>query len=506
MADIKEFADLILSPWENGWNEKARECLEGIRKGARYEKKAEKLASIRAPGMSADGKGVPYAAYINPQNPDSGAYGGISFVVFPFAEGPSLIAFGVGTQGLAPDERVLGRPGHARKLSAICSYVNAQFGKGKRIAWSKNDPCRTDLALPAAVIKDLCPCAPNADGEIDASYGAAIDKYGRVIYAAVNPIGLTSEHVQIVIKLFLDVYFEECGIKVKGSSNKKESEDLKKAYQAYLFPDLTKEYMKNLLSARHFAIVEGPPGTGKTRIATQIAEDYAGHMSVQFHPNMTYEQFVGGLFPVEDENSSTGFAFKPHPGYLMSAIQRANDLPPGQNFLLHIDEINRADLSRVLGEAIMLFEPNADTPRAIKLNYDFPGISNGMLSVPKNLHVIGTMNSADRSIAILDIAIRRRFAFVQLYPQIKVVAEKGDEFSHDAFSKLLSIFVEKASDENFKYMPGHSYFINHGDQGTKQQILTELLPLLREYIEQGYVSGFADDIAAYVQEYEILCN
>lgn len=507
MADIQDLAELVTQNWQPGWHDKARQCLEGIRVGSRYVKKAEKATAIRSPNMAADGTSVPYAAYINPANPDSGAYGGISFVLFPFASGPSLISFVVGTQGLAPDERVLGRPGHARKLAAICACVNEKFGKGKRIAWAKNDPCRTDLELPEGVKEALCPCLLDEDGSVDKSYDAAIAKYGSVIYAAINPAGLSKTDVEAILKMFLDVYFEECGIKVKGVANKKEAENFKKEYQSHLFPTVSKDEMKQLLDLRHFAIVEGPPGTGKTRIATQLSTDYAGCMSIQFHPNMTYEQFVGGLFPVQDSGSTTGFSFKPHPGYLMTAIQKAKALPPGKKFLLHIDEINRADLSRVLGEAIMLFEPKADTPRMIELNYDFPGVINRKLSVPENLHVIGTMNSADRSIAILDIAIRRRFAFVQLYPQMKVVVDEGDEFSQSAFSKLLSIFIEKATNENFKYMPGHSYFIKGaGIVDTKRQIETELLPLLREYVEQGYVAGFADDIAAYIQEYEILCR
>ena len=509
MADIKEMADLVVSNWTDGWSASARQVFEGVKIGTRYSR-AEKSASIRAPGTPADGKGVPYAAYINPNNPDSGAYGGTSFVLFPFKNGPSLIAFCVGTQGLAPDERILGRPGHARKIAAICKLVNDEFGGGKRIAWSKSDPCRTDIALPASVVEDMCPCNEDENGDIDSGYEALVAKYGNVLYAVVNTKGLSADKVEKILKVFLDLYFGEYGIKVKGTANKKESAEFTRAYQTYLFPDVNENDIAKLLDARRYVIVEGPPGTGKTRLATKVAAKYSGHTTVQFHPNMTYEQFIGGLFPIQEDDgakSSMGFSFRPHPGSLMSSVIKAGQLHEGEKYLLHIDEINRADLSRVLGEAIMLFEPKADTDRAIDLTYKFEGIPDNRLSVPKNLHVIGTMNSADRSIAILDIAIRRRFAFVRLYPQMSVVEEFGDAFSKDAFSKLLNIFVEKATDENFKYMPGHSYFIkSNGASDTKLQILTELLPLLQEYIEQGYVSGFADDIRAYIQEYEVLCK
>ena len=112
-------------------NDEAFKALFGSPEG-RYPKAAEKSVTLRAPEMSQD-SGVPFAAYIHPSNPTKGAYGGFSFVIFPAAEAPCLVGLVVGTQGLAPDEAILGRPGHARKAQAICAWLNKEFGKVNRL-------------------------------------------------------------------------------------------------------------------------------------------------------------------------------------------------------------------------------------------------------------------------------------------------------------------------------------------------------------------------------------
>ena len=138
-----------------------------------------------------------------------------------------------------------------------------------------------------------------------------------------------------------------------------------------------------------------------------LASDYASRgVSIQFHPNTTYENFVGGLAPTVTKGD-VGFRFEPVKGALMKAAAEAEKLKP-QPYLLHIDEINRADLSKVLGEAIFLLEYSDEKPRTVTLPYDFGPPWQSELLIPPNLHILGTMNSADRSIAILDVAIRRR--------------------------------------------------------------------------------------------------
>lgn len=248
-------------------------------------------------------------------------------------------------------------------------------------------------------------------------------------------------------------------------------------------------------------MLEGPPGTGKTRMALKLLHgEYGGNgVSIQFHPNTTYENFIGGLAPAKADGA-VGFRFEPVMGHLMQAARAAQAVAP-KPFLLHVDEINRVDLSKVLGEAIMLLEEDAEERREIKLPYDFGDPYHAKFSMPRNLHILGTMNSADRSIAIVDIAIRRRFAFLKLWPQFGVVERFKSKLAVEAFQRLLSIFTEFASDDAFALMPGHSYFLakDGSDLTALRSLRVNLIPLLEEYLAQGYVTSFADHIRGYCQ-------
>jgi 5-methylcytosine-specific restriction protein B len=151
---IVPLLEIIHASTPDSWaerNKAAFNSLFGSPEG-RYPKQAAKELTVRAPAMSPD-SGVPFAAYIHPSNPASGPYSGLSFVIFPVPDQPCLIGMVVGTQGLSPDEAILGRPGHARKAQAICSWLNREYGGGNLVAWAKQDPTRTDLSVPENVAK-----------------------------------------------------------------------------------------------------------------------------------------------------------------------------------------------------------------------------------------------------------------------------------------------------------------------------------------------------------------
>jgi 5-methylcytosine-specific restriction protein B len=229
-----------------------------------------------------------------------------------------------------------------------------------------------------------------------------------------------------------------------------------------------------------------------------IENEYTGNgRTIQLHPNATYENFVGGLAP-EQSRDALGLRFRPMPGFLMQAADAARRVQP-KPYLLHIDEVNRADLSKVLGEAIYLLEPKADKTRKVALAYDFGDPFYASLSLPSNLHLLGTMNTADRSIAIVDVAVRRRFAFIALWPRMEVVERLGCELMQDAFREILRLFVEYAQEDAFNLVPGHSYFLEKDKDKAVRSLKTGVAPLLEEYLAQGYVAAFAEQVRSYLQ-------
>lgn len=485
---MQQLINIIHTVGSENWSERNKTAFEELfgSSGGRYREDARKTVTLRAPS-TAD---VLFAAHIHPSNPDSGPYGGMCFVIFPIQDGPCLVAMGIGTQGLSPDEEVLGRPGHARKVAAISSWLNKKHGKGQIIAWSKQDPVRIDMEIPEIVRKRF------------PDYKSVFDRYGKVLYGFFAPNGSEAATTDAV-KAFLDLMFEERG-QYPLKAFFEEAENIRSEYFSHLMPDVSVDDLQSLLRERRFVVLEGPPGTGKTRMALQILQDiYKGNgFSVQFHPNTTYENFVGGLAPVQTEEN-IGFRFAPKKGFLMEAIGRALK-DKSKPYLLHIDEINRADLAKILGEAIFLLEAQSKEKRELDLSYDFGVPFGEKLHLPDNLHILGTMNSADRSIAIVDVAVRRRFAFIKLWPQMSVVKIYGGALMEKAFVDLLSIFIEHASEEAFTLVPGHSYFLEKDDKKAIQSLKVNLAPLLEEYLAQGYVVSFSDSIRAYLQWIESL--
>lgn len=161
-----------------------------------------------------------------------------------------------------------------------------------------------------------------------------------------------------------------------------------------------------LLAARRQVIFYGPPGTGKTYIARElarwIASDAGRVRVVQFHPSYSYEDFVEGYRP-----GSNGSGFTLVKGPLMELANEAREHPDETHVLL-IDEINRGNIAKVFGEMYFLLEYRSEEMRLL--------YSRDPFALPENLWIIGTMNTADRSIALLDAALRRRFFFIPFFP------------------------------------------------------------------------------------------
>ncbi len=447
---------------------------ERYRANSPYDKRVALMAGDR---------NVPFAGLLHPDNPTSGVYGGMSLIWFPLPEdeaGPacSLLTFVCGTRGLAPDEAILGRSGHARHLRALARYLDRDCNIG---VWVKRDPTNLSQDMPTVVRNQF------------ARFASVIARYGPYIYAAAA-IPTDAAVAKPVITAFLDLYaWERDWQPLKAAEG--EIGDLKNNLRRHLFPKTLKSGIVQLLRERRFVILQGPPGTGKTRMADEIlAQDFAGHgRTVQFHPAVTYESFVAGISPSVDGQS---IRFCVRSGWLAAAVKDAQE----QEFILVIDEINRGDLGRVLGEAIYLFEAKEiaeGKARAVQLPQ---ALEDGTctLSIPKGMYLLGTMNSADRSIAIIDLAVRRRFAFVNVWPDLDVVRSQGIDLATDAFGKLQDIFAQFVPNDALVLMPGHAYFLASDEQQFRRRMRYELIPLLEEYLAEGRLGTSQTELEAYV--------
>lgn len=171
------------------------------------------------------------------------------------------------------------------------------------------------------------------------------------------------------------------------------------------------EEINSLLNLKPQVIFQGPPGTGKTFVAQRLARCLAGSKDrvelVQFHPSYAYEDFIQGFRPKLVDGQPS---FVLRDGPLKRAADRARKENHYKHFLV-IDEINRGNLSKVFGELYYMLEDRDE-----EMNLQYSEDSDDKFSLPKNLYIIGTMNTTDRSIALVDMALRRRFNFVEFYP------------------------------------------------------------------------------------------
>ncbi|MEV0093673.1 AAA family ATPase [Streptomyces sp. NPDC050738] len=241
--------------------------------------------------------------------------------------------------------------------------------------------------------------------------------------------------------------------------------------------------MRELLLDERQLVLYGPPGTGKTYLAMKLAEYLGGGPEqvkiVQFHPSYAYEDFFEGFRPAEDPETRE-VAFRLTAGPLRELADLASR--EGNRHIPHfliIDEINRANLAKVFGELYFLLEYRT---RSVRLTY-----SGDDFALPPNLFVIGTMNTADRSIALVDAAMRRRFAFVELSPRTEPTAGllarwlkregRDPEPAH-----LLDALNARIDDADFAIGP--SYLMKPGvyrDGGLERTWRTKILPLLEEH-------------------------
>lgn len=246
------------------------------------------------------------------------------------------------------------------------------------------------------------------------------------------------------------------------------------------------DLLVSLLENKKNIILQGAPGVGKTFAAKRLAYSIMGQKNeshvkfVQFHQSYSYEDFIMGYKP-------DGNGFKLQHGVFYDFCNIARNNPKGKYFFI-IDEINRGNLSKIFGELLMLIEKDY---RGVNASLAYGGEP---FNVPENLYIIGMMNTADRSLAMLDYALRRRFSFVDMVPAFGTedFQDYVDKMNNPAFTKLISKIVELnqeiAKDPTLGTgcCIGHSYFCNQERNKCtktrmKQIIDFDIVPTLREY-------------------------
>jgi MoxR-like ATPase len=282
---------------------------------------------------------------------------------------------------------------------------------------------------------------------------------------------------------------------------------IKSIYQKTIQGEIMQNY-GDLLKQNHQIILQGPPGTGKTRLAKQIAryivkgedeikddgeiepkiDDIKENVKlIQFHPSYSYEDFVRGIVAKTTENK---ISYEVENKVLIEMAEKANN-NPDENFILIIDEINRANLSSVLGELIYALEYRGESVESM---YELNGSRE--IKLPKNLYIVGTMNTADRSIGHIDYAIRRRFIFIDVNSNGNYIE---NEKAKKLYEKTMKLFEKDyVSPEFYSNVEdikiGHSYFIAENEGKLKNKFEYQVKPLLLEYVKDGILNENATKI------------
>lgn len=509
-----------------------REC---ERLGARFDGPS-KNASYR--GYTKD-RG--YIAITRADQETSGAYSGLSFVIFPILESEEtytcVVTICTGTDDLGEDEELSTLPWFRR------SYTDLSDAKKPRDEENTNDAeeqgaensqgkffIKTSFSDAVSELTPMIETLAEMEGNDKADL-TVIKKYYKYITAAIIVDITASDVVEDSLKKYIDDG-KDCvshGMRVllawlaqyakirgweAGKRGVYERQDKLisriKANSRRSEAFLMKEVCELLYDAKYI-VVQGAPGTGKTRMANKIASEgisdsvkFAKTYFTQFHAETTYSDFVGGIRPVLSKGEKGQFQFEYKEGILTEVIKEASkEENKDKNYLLIIDEINRANLKNVLGPVFYLFErpvDSADEKRAKMKIETAEGGSIELSALPSNIYVIATMNTSDRSLAMVDFALRRRFSWYTLYPY-DLSATRTKDFHSELFNKVSELFDKYATDEELPLQPGHSYFIAKDVKEMEFRLTYEIMPLMKEYFAAGLMLKARDEFAAIYYDY-----
>lgn len=305
---------------------------------------------------------------------------------------------------------------------------------------------------------------------------------GRAVAKRLTDITRYTDYVEQLLSLYSDEDTEPDYGNVTAYDPYTKADFLKDVYM----PEKAYDSLVKVIKAKKNIIIQGAPGVGKTYCAKRLAYSIMGEKDtsrvqmVQFHQSYSYEDFIEGYRP-----DGNGFILNKGAFYRFCDDARNDE---DRDYFFIIDEINRGNLSKIFGELFMLIE---NDKRGIELQLLY---SRERFSVPKNLYIIGMMNTADRSLAMLDYALRRRFSFIDLKPGFDTdgFKEYKDTLNCNKFNRLIdcvSALNDKiAADESLGegFCIGHSYFCNLKPESVDNDLLSsiveyEIIPLLKEY-------------------------
>ena len=304
---------------------------------------------------------------------------------------------------------------------------------------------------------------------------------GQAVMKTLTNISAYPDYVQKLLALFAEDTSEEVSEQKEIKYPLYSKDDF--LNEVYMDED-TYNTLTELLEAKYNVILQGAPGVGKTFAAKRLAYSIMGQKDtsrvamVQFHQSYSYEDFIQGYRPSKD-------GFELENGTFYKFCKEAEEDNERLYFFV-IDEINRGNLSKILGELMMLIEKDKRGEK-IKLLY-----SNEWFTVPQNVRIIGMMNTADRSLALMDYALRRRFAFFDFAPAFSsegfknYLAEKNSQKLESLITAVESLNNTISSDESLGdgFRIGHSYFCTDGeitDEWLKSVVEYEVIPLIKEY-------------------------
>lgn len=430
--------------------------------------------------------------FVREDQPSNGAYDGLSFVIFPEEkETHCLVSIGIGSSSLGKDGDLAQNPGFRRSFMRLKGNSDAKFFFKLRFddmetstpglqeeLYSKDDA--TEKKRYEKVIINT-----------STKYNADSSKKAPGLLPAAFIVDYSTDDGWNLILSWLAQYARwRCWDKFGTGSDilgkaKKINEAISKCRVSLDCP--TPDEIYNILKDKKYVVLQGAPGCGKTWSANEVAKNFSEVVFIQFHAETTYSDFVYGIRPVLD---GTTLAYKGEKGVLLKAIEKAKDSKG--KVLLIIDEINRANLANVLGPVFYLFEPNTKRNHKLHLGTEWEDKQEKpieLAELPENLYVLATMNTADKSLAVVDFALRRRFAWVTLYPHKLDI----NGFDTELFEKVDELFSRYATDEELNLQPGQSYFMDK----TKRcdNIKFGLMPLMKEYFAEGFLLSAKEEFA-----------